>query len=132
MATTRAPARERIAAVWWPTFPKPCTATRLSARPRVSPLPGKSSGNSSARARPSTTPRPVASPLPRMPPWLTGFPVTQAKLSIPPGCMASYVSAIQAISLGPVPRSGAGTFTPGPIMFLRISSAVYRRVIRST
>jgi hypothetical protein len=42
------------------------------------------------------------------------------------------VSAIHAISRGPVPKSGAGTSMPGPMKFLVLSSKVKRRVIRSS
>lgn len=48
--------------------------------------------------------------------WLIGLPVTQAcaLMSWKPTVLA-YVSAIQDISRSPVPMSGAGTSTPGPI-----------------
>jgi len=45
-----------------------------------------------ASRRPKYTPRPVASTRPRMPPWVTGLPVTQAIASMAPGLNAEYVS----------------------------------------
>ena len=38
-----------------------------------------SSATSQASRMPKKTPRPVASVRPRMPPWATGLPVTQAR-----------------------------------------------------
>ena len=59
---------------------------------------------------------PVAEILPCIPPWLIGLPVTHAcEFILPNPSVMAYVSAIQAISFSPVPMSGAGTSTPGPL-----------------
>ena len=59
------------------------------------------------------------------------MPVTHAKALISCGFNLLYSSAIQAISLFPVPISGAGTFRLGDIRPLLTSSSVKRLVIFS-
>ena len=57
-----------------PTLPKPCTATRRFDRPRFSRW--------QAAAMVATTPLPVASRRPTMPPRTTGLPVTKQPAGI--------------------------------------------------
>lgn len=82
---------------------------------------------------PWKTPRPVAEVRPWMPPWLTGLPVMQAEaLRLPKPMVLEKVSAIQAISLSPVPMSGAGTSSPGPRKPFLASSMANLLVILSS
>jgi hypothetical protein len=67
-AMTVAPRASSRRAVWKPTLPKPCTATRMS----VNTFPCVFRN----LRRTFMTPRPVASSRPTEPPMLTGLPVT--------------------------------------------------------
>ena len=67
---TRAPAWAKSWAATPPTWPKPWMATRSPSR--VSPRRRASSSTQ------TSTPRPVASKRPRLPPTATGLPVTTA------------------------------------------------------
>ena len=76
----------------------------------------------------NSTPRPVASTRPLLPPIVTGLPVTTAGTEWP--CIMLYVSMIHAMICASVPMSGAGTSSSGPISMP--ISAANRRVIRSS
>lgn len=99
-ATTFAPSFAISSAATEPTFPKPCTAIRifLISRPSFS----------QAASMVKTTPLPVAWRLPRMPPSITGFPVTKHPLVIEVPCEYEMQSLMWAMSISFVPMSGAG------------------------
>ena len=104
------PRRASAAAAWLPTLPKPWTATRAPAR-------GSSTWRATARVT-IATPSPVASTRPAVPPSATGLPVTIAGVW---PCRRPYSSISQAISLGPLPMSGAMMSRIGPSTFSMLS-----------
>ena len=123
--------KDKNNAAWKPTLPRPWTIILLPFNPELKPVFFKSFSLSKKALRAYWTPLPVASVLPAIPPLLTGFPVTQAHAFKSVGFRRLYSSAIHAISLSPVPTSGAGTFWEGCIKSLFASSCANRLVILS-
>ena len=120
---------ERHFAAWYPTLPRPWTITVFPSRPVSIFFVSRSFLSSKNSRRPNWTPLPVASFLPAIPFLWRGFPVTHALPLISLGCNFWYSSAIHAISLSEVPKSGAGTFWLGLIRSLLMSSCANLLVI---
>jgi hypothetical protein len=113
--TIFAPKRAMACAAKLPTFPNPCTMTRLW---------GGSFRGSAARLSRNAAPRPAASFRPREPPTVTGLPVTT--LGTARAACSEKVSKIHAMFCSLVPMSGAGTPVLGPMK--GSSSSLKRRV----